>query len=92
MDRRKFLKRPGLGAAAVAVGAELCGPLCSSWCTEHAMPPAQHVGSYDEYASFSRVALEKDWDDMIEQCAQELGRRAGESVAALQNQFVASLG
>ncbi len=86
MNRRSFLKKLGIGAAAattVAAAPELCHSLCSSWCTEHAAPVSATIGEYYDYANFSSFAIDESWDKMLSDAAIELGQAASLSIKEL---------
>lgn len=90
MDRRKFLKRLGLGAATVVAGVAVAPKALEFLVTP--APSASVIGTYAEYSNFSQFAIAKAWDEMIDDCAKELAFRARYTMASLQNQFVESLG
>jgi hypothetical protein len=84
MNRRGSLKVLGFGATAaavVAVAPEFCNSLCSSWCTEHAMPPAETIGGWADYSNFSNLAIRSAIDESVQESAVELGYRASLSIS-----------
>lgn len=80
MNRRKFLSRVLTGAAVVAVGSKI--PFAFSKMPK--APAVATIDGYNDYCNFSSVALEQSIRKTLEQAAEELGYRAGQSVRALQ--------
>ena len=76
--------------AAIPAVAETCDcALRSFWeglCTKHSEAVPATIGGWHEYANysnFSQAANAQAWDQMISDCAEELGRRAGEDIRTL---------
>lgn len=99
MDRRKFLKRLGLGAAAVAVAPKAIEAVCScassfkplvgtaeEWCSVHGTPIVECMPvlkDYADYTNFSEFASCEEIDAIVTKAAEELSRSAGEELAKL---------
>lgn len=89
MDRRKFLKFLGVGAAAVVAAPALlteavAAPVATSTCYQtYIMGKSAIIGGYADYAKFSDFALASSIDEVVSNTAAELGRQAGESVRQL---------
>lgn len=99
MDRRKFLKRLGIGAATVTVAPKAIEAVCTcasgfkpligtseDWCDIHGAPLAECssvVRDYGDYANFSSFANCQQIDDVVMKAAEELGRSAGEELSKL---------
>ena len=88
MDRRGFLKKLGIGAAVAATACAV--PEFATSAIESLLPSASVTaasatfGTYAEYCNFSNFAVAQAIDEMVDDCAAELGYRAGLSVRALQ--------
>lgn len=88
MDRRGFLKKLGIGAAVAATACAV--PEFATSAIESLLPSASvtaasaTLGTYAEYCNFSSFAVAQAIDEMVGDCAAELGYRAGLSVRALQ--------
>lgn len=90
MDRRGFLKKLGIGAAVAATACAV--PEFATSAIESLLPSASvtaasaTLGTYGEYCNFSSFAVAQAIviDEMVGDCAAELGYRAGLSVRALQ--------
>lgn len=99
MDRRKFLKSLGLGAAAVVAApiviSECADPWCGSIAGEGIIPHDELHGadaklfgdilcaSYADCTSFSEFAIANEFDDDVMRVAEELGRAHARRVSAL---------
>ena len=97
MDRRDFLKKLGIGAAVAATACAV--PEFATSAIESLLPSASAIesllpsasvtaasatfGTYANYCNFSSFASAQV-DEMVGDCAAELGYRAGLSVRALQ--------
>lgn len=99
MNRRSFLKRLGIGAAVavaapIAVEA-VCGcasgskPLIGTaeeWCDIHGTPLVECVPvlkDYADYTDFSSFVNCQEFDVIVTQAAEELGRSFGERISTL---------
>jgi len=77
MNRRSFFKRAAISAAALAVAPTLL--------SEPFMPQpiVATIGEYAEYTSFSNLAATTSIDQIVQESAAELGRRASQSIEEL---------
>jgi len=84
MNRRNFLWRLVTGTAAVAVAPTVLeggippfnvedGLMCS-------VKSSAVIDGYNDYCNFSSFAQQCAIDEAVQNCAVELGRRAGQSV------------
>lgn len=80
MNRRGFLKFLGVGAAVAAVAPIALEAVANA---NPAAPVTATIGSYTDYASFSTLAREEAIDKMVQEAAEQLGRRAGESFESM---------
>lgn len=88
MDRRSFLKKLGIGTAAVAVAPIAVETALS--CSSSRKPirvsrfvSRLRVGDYVDYTNFSQVAKREEIDKIVMQAAEELGKSYGEHISAL---------
>lgn len=96
IDRRKFLKRLGFGAAAVVAAPKAIEAVCScasgfkpligsaeEWCDIHGTPLVECMPvlkDYVEYTNFSQFANCQEIDDLVMQAAKELSESFGKRV------------
>jgi hypothetical protein len=92
MNRRKFFKQLGIGAAtAVAVAHGLEIPVAEktvSYST-YIMGQDAIIGSYADYCSFSSLAIATAIDEQVENAAKELSEVFGKRVLFQYNTLVA---
>ena len=79
MNRRGFLQRIIGGSIAVAVAASV--PLKFLF-PEKAEVYAT-IGEYNDYASFSQLAIAESMDKVVQDSAIQLGYAAGQSISEL---------
>jgi hypothetical protein len=72
VNRRNFLR----GLAAAPVGLKLA-PI---WNVLPLGPPVAVIAEWSNYANFSSMAIAAAMDEAVRHAAEELGRRAGESI------------
>jgi hypothetical protein len=74
MNRRSFLKRLGVGSAAVAAVAVV--PELATSLFEGAPPAVATIGEYCNYANFSQLAIATSVDEAVTNASLELGHRS----------------
>jgi len=84
MDRRGFLKRLGIGAAA-AVAVSACPELVTDLLAPTASAPVvATIGEWNNYYNFSSFSVAQAIDKFVADAAVELSYRTGQSVRELQ--------
>lgn len=86
MNRRRFLGLLGAGAVAAKIAPLVeftAAPVAEKTYLRYVMGTDAVIGAYADYANFSSLALNGAIDDLVHDCAVELGMRAGYSKSQL---------
>jgi hypothetical protein len=82
MNRRKFFKQLGIGAATVAVTVK-AAPLMK---LISPVSVQATIGEYYDYCNFSSMQIAAALDKVVEKAAMELGKAAGQRIDFLYSQ------